>query len=81
VSLISDEDAHNVRQILLHHMGHPSARDDNGERISPVAEHDYAALEHDLLRYCYRLRCQPRTPAQVDLQGYHVPAHRLVSWQ
>ena len=39
----------------------------------------FLALEHDLLRYCTRLRCQPQTDAHTDAGGYAVPAHQLIA--
>lgn len=75
--LFTIEDSDNIRAILLHHLGDPRARDDNGQHLSRVNEQDFMTLERDLLRYCTRLRCQPQTAAHTDSQGYHVPKHRL----
>jgi hypothetical protein len=75
----TEDDARSIRAILVHHLGHPRARDDDDRLLSLLDVEPFDALELDLLRYCTRLRCQPRIDAHRDSQGYHVPAHHLIS--
>lgn len=70
------EDADNIQQLLLHHLGHPWPVD--GVRLGLLDERAFTALQNDLLSYCTRLRCQPNTAEHTDNQGYRVPKHRLI---
>jgi hypothetical protein len=77
--LFAIEDMDNLRVILMHHLGDPRLIDDHGKPLGALDQRGYEALERDLLRYCTRLRCQPRTDEHVDEQGYPVPAHMLIA--
>lgn len=81
IEMFSVEDGINVHAILLHHLGNPRAVDDDGKALAVVDEATYTALERDLLRYCTRLRCAPRTGEHIDALGYHVPKHQLIGKQ
>jgi hypothetical protein len=73
------EDGLNIATILKHHLGDPrDGVDDDGTPLGALDQKSHEALERDLLRYCTRLRCQPRTDAHIDSQGYPVPAHTLI---
>ena len=74
----TEEDRDNIRTVLGHHLGYPWMHDDDGKALTRVSEEDFMALEHDLLRYCTRLRCQPQTDSHTDEQGNQVPAHKLI---
>jgi hypothetical protein len=72
------EDGVNIHTILCHHLGIPRAVDDDGARLGAVEREDFEALERDLLRYCTRLRSQPRTDAHYDRHRRWVPEHGLI---
>jgi hypothetical protein len=73
-----NDDGTNLRRILLHHVGHPQAVDDDGERIGLLSPPDFDALHNDLLRYSTRLRYERRMEGHRDMQGYWVPPHQLI---
>lgn len=78
VEVVAVEDADNVRDLLLHYLGNPYVKDDEGRPLGMVDQRSFEWLEQDILRYCTRLRCQPNTYAHMDYQGYHIPAHKVI---